>query len=66
MINVAGFAALRDGFSGITGASNLQSGYYWSSSERNASLARYYSFYAGGWSIDNKDNAYLVRSCLAF
>ena len=65
MINVAGFAALRDGFTSV-GGSNLQSDLYWSSSERNASLARYYSFFNGSWSITNKDGGNFVRSCLAF
>ena len=65
MINVAGFATLRDGFTSV-GGSNLESGLYWSSSERNASLARYYSFFNGSWSITNKDGGNFVRSCLAF
>ena len=65
MINVAGFATLRDGFTSV-GGSNLESDLYWSSSERNASLARYYSFFNGSWSITNKDGGNFVRSCLAF
>ena len=65
MINVAGFATLRDGFTSV-GGSNLESGLYWSSSERNASLARYYSFFNGSWSITNKDGGNFVRACLAF
>ena len=65
MINVAGFATLRDGFTSV-GGSNLESGLYWSSSERNASLARYYSFFNGSWSITNKDSDNQVRACLAF
>ena len=66
MISGAGsYEALRDGFTSV-GGSNLESHLYWSSSERNASLARYYSFYNGSWSITNKDGDNLVRACLAF
>ena len=67
MITAAGsYTALRDGFTSV-GGSNLQSDMYWSSTERIASHARYYSFYAGSWSIDNKDNGNIrVRACLAF
>ena len=66
MISGAGsYTALRDGFSSV-GGSNLESDLYWSSSERNASLARYYSFFNGSWSITNKDGGNFVRSCLAF
>lgn len=67
MINVAGFATLRDGFTSVGGSNLQESGLYWSSTERIASHARYYSFYAGSWSIDNKDNGNIrVRACLAF
>ena len=67
MINVAGFATLRDGFTSVGGSNLQESGLYWSSTERNASYARYYSFYAGSWSIDNKDNGNIrVRACLEF
>ena len=60
------YTDLRDGFTSV-GGSNLESGgLYWSSSERNASLARYYSFFNGSWSITNKDGDNLVRACLAF
>ena len=66
MITAAGsYTALRDGFTSV-GGSNLESHLYWSSSERNASLARYYSFYNGSWSVANKDGDNLVRACLAF
>ena len=44
----------------------LESGIYWSSSERHAKLAWYFVSGNGNWSRDNKNNAYLVRSCLAF
>ena len=59
------YTDLRDGFTSV-GGSNLESDLYWSSSERNASLARYYSFFNGSWSITNKDGGNFVRSCLAF
>lgn len=66
MISGAGsYTDLRDGFTSV-GGSNLESDFYWSSSERNASLARYYSFFSGSWSITNKDGGIFVRSCLAF
>lgn len=57
---------LRDGFSGISGASNLQSDYYWSSTEGGSIAASNYSFASGSWTIDNKGFGILVRSCLAF
>lgn len=63
------YSALRDGFSGITGASNLQSGDYWSSSEPQYSSpnARAYDFKNGFWSNISKDNNEIyVRACLAF
>jgi hypothetical protein len=65
------YTALRDGFSGITDASNLQSFYYWSSTECNgfeAFDAWVYVFFDGGfWCNGSKDlgNKY-VRACLAF
>ena len=66
MINAAGsYTALRDGFTSV-GGSNLESVLYWSSSERNASLASYYSFFNGIWSITKKVNDNQVRACLAF
>ncbi|MBR3080273.1 MAG: hypothetical protein IKH01_10775 [Prevotella sp.] len=67
MITAAGgHTALRDGFSGITGASNLQSDYYWSSTEGGSSSAWGYAFDDGYWGRDSKDNDGLVRACLAF
>ena len=42
-------------------------GLYWSSSERHAKLAWYFSSFDGNWYRSNKDDLdYLVRSCLAF
>lgn len=42
-------------------------GLYWSSSERHAKLAWYFSSFNGNWYRGNKDDLdYLVRSCLAF
>ena len=62
------YTALRDGFSGITGASNLTSGFYWSSTEKDANIAWRYWFYEGGWNdAVNKSHALTyVRACLAF
>ena len=58
---------LRDGFSGISGASNLQSGNYWSRSEDGSDNAWHYDFDWGIWCSISKgyDNA-RVRACLAF
>ena len=68
MINAAGgYTALRNGFSGITGASNLQSdGYYWSSTEYSAGRAWRYDFDDGIWSNNDKYFERQVRACLAF
>lgn len=67
MINAAGsYTALRNGFSGITGASNLQSVSYWSSTGFTSSDAWGYSFGNGGWLPLDKGRAYQVRACLAF
>ena len=66
MISAAGsFTDLRDGFSSV-GGTNLQSGGYWSSTEKASDLAWYYYFYYGGWGSDNKDRGFYVRPCLAF
>ena len=64
------YGALRDGFSGITGASNLQSGDYWSSTESASNSAWYYAFGRGEWSKWSSypkgvDHVW-VRACLAF
>ena len=69
MINaVGGYGALRDGFSGIAGASNLKSDRYWSSTESGSGSAKSYDFGGGGgyWSDDNKSYDNRVRACLAF
>ena len=69
MINAAGgYTALRDGFSGITGASNLMPGTYWSSTEVDSSRVWRYYFGSGAgyWSRVSKDSDGLVRACLAF
>ena len=60
------YTALRDGFSGISGASNLQSDFYWSSTEDEEDDVWYIDFRDGSWDITYKGNSYLVRSCLAF
>ena len=58
---------LRDGFSGIAGASNLQSDFYWSSTESESGCARDYRFDKGGdWYNESKDYKDRVRACLAF
>ena len=51
------------------GLSNLgleDRGYYWSSTERNARTAWYFSSGSGSWSTHAKDDGRLVRACLAF
>ena len=60
---------LRDGFSGIAGASNLEPLSYWSSTEKDADNAWQYNFNDTSWGWDGyiKSNAYRkVRACLAF
>ena len=57
---------LRDGFSGISGASNLRSDYYWSSTEYGSSRAWLFNSVIGYWGDDGKDHVNHVRSCLAF
>ena len=60
--------ALRTGFSGITGADNLQSGYYWLSTEYYSDRAWIYGFVDGDLGNDYKykDDYIRVRACLAF
>ena len=62
--------ALRDGFSGITGASNMQSDYYWSSTpnlpDGYSEKAWYFGFNHGDWWAVRKDLAHCVRACLVF
>ena len=62
------YTALRDGFSSISGASNLQSsGLYWSSTAYDSGKAWCYYFGRGSWYSGNKDvDALRVRACLAF
>jgi hypothetical protein len=57
---------LRDGFSGISGASNLQKGGYWSSTEDVSDDAWLCDFNYGEWYRDVKDHGHYVRACLAF
>ena len=69
MITAAGsYTALSDGFSGIAGASILQSDNYsyWSSTEYGLSRAYLYYFGDGSWWLASKGNVRLVRACLAF
>ena len=60
------YTDLRDGFSGISGASNLQSGFYWSSTKYGSDNAWDYYFVNGTWYDRNKFNVNPVRACLAF
>ncbi len=57
---------LRDGFSGISGASNLQSDAYWSSTEDDSYNAWGYGFDIGYWRNIHKSFDLRVRACLAF
>ena len=58
---------LRDGFSGISGASNLESATYWSSTESGSDDAWDYSFGDGLWYGDGKNDVTVrIRACLAF
>ncbi len=70
MITAAGsYTALRDGFSSISGASNLQSANYWSSTEvanTTPQRARAYRFSDGTWSDRKESSNATVRACLAF
>ena len=68
MITAAGgYGALRDGFSGIAGASNLQSGGYWSSTENGSNRAYYYDFNSASRVSGTKSSNFIrVRACLAF
>ncbi len=74
MITAAGrpsdhlFSDLRDGFSSV-GGSNLESYYYWSSTEfeYDSECAWDYSFINGAWYYIGKDTDVIrVRACLAF
>ena len=57
---------LRDGFSGISRASNLQWLNYWSSTEDGSYNAWYYDFKTGDWFSSRKGFGNPVRACLAF
>ena len=64
------YTALRDGFTSV-GGSNLQSNYYWSSTEydSNSTYAWGYAFFPGGsWNDVYKGygDPPRVRACLAF
>jgi len=64
-----GYTALLAGFSGISGASNLQSTDYWSSTEHEdyPNYAWGYNFVYGYWNDVSKGyGANRVRACLAF
>ena len=67
MLNGAGgTTSLRDGFSGITGASNMTTDNYWSSTESASSKAWVYGFNSGDWYSSWNDMDFNVRACLAF
>ena len=68
MITAAGgHTALREGFSGISGASNLQADGYWSSTEKNVGMyAQVCDFSDGNWLTRKETYSHLVRACLAF
>ena len=51
---------------GLKTLADLKSVCYWSSTEYDASNAWYFYPGDGDWGCDDKDNYYLVRSCLAF
>ena len=66
MITAAGsYTALRDGFISV-GGTNMQSDFYWSSTEGRSSSAWGYGFDDGYWARASKDDGGLVRACLAF
>ena len=70
MITAAGsYTALRNGFTSV-GGSNLDSNYYWSSTEYEndpSNDAWMFLFSAGSWNEFSKSmNSILVRACLAF
>ena len=66
MITAAGsYTALRDGFSSV-GGTNMQSNYYWTSTEWDSNGAWSYNFSDGYWASDPMDFENCVRACLAF
>lgn len=62
--NSSTYYALRGGFSSV-GGTNLQSGYYWSSTASGA-LAWYFRYDDCMWGYMNNYRDYRVRACLAF
>lgn len=71
MISAAGtYTDLRDGFESV-GGTNMQSDFYWSSTEAPAgddAGAKNYNFGGGDtrWRISRTDNANIARACLVF
>ena len=66
MINAAdSYEALRDGFSSV-GGTNMQSDYYWSSTEADSYRAWDYRFLGGYWFDGIRTIGNVVRACLAF
>ena len=67
MTAAGGVTALRDSFSGIAGSSNLQSGWYWSSSTTDDGKAWNYSMTSGTWAGNSKaGDPVNVRAVLVF
>ena len=66
MISAAGsYSALHDGFSSV-GGTNMQSDYYWSSTEKDSDFAWYYDHDLEDWYSGDKEYDLYVRACLAF
>jgi len=67
MIYAAGsYIALHDGFSSV-GGTNMQSDYYWSSTEKDSNFAWYYDdLDLEDWDSGDKEYELYVRACLAF
>ena len=60
-------ASAAGGYVKLRTNAGLQSDYYWSSTERDASYAWYFSSHNGDWLKDYKDMySHRVRACLAF
>ncbi len=57
-----GYAAMREGFSGV-GGTNMQENLYWSSTG-NSNIAYACNFYTGNWSDPYSDSNRYVRACL--
>lgn len=69
MISAAGtYTDLRDGFESV-GGTNMQSDFYWSSTEvdvNDDAGAKNYNFGSGGWQNSYQSNTKRARACLVF